>query len=172
MPSIITLTSPNDIMVFHYAGKGVYTRRGLSPTLKLEKPLLLDEVAKVLQAKKLKLGLILADCRNQLTSSFPIAGTRGTIIGEERSKEITRKIFLENPCQIVEIASGRRNEDFLSFKTNSVFNYSLTESYEDMLYAEDLEKINLENFVRRIDNTSKSFIPTYTESEMNLCHDR
>lgn len=157
----LTLTQPNDIVVFHYAGKGIYARGSISPSLKLDKPLLLDDIANVLQNKKLRLGMVMADCRNEFTDRYPIAGLRGTIIEEEQSKKITKKLFLENDCRVVKIASGRRDADFLSFKNSSVFNYSLTETYEDMLYTEDMNKVNLDNFIREIEQTTKDFIPSY-----------
>jgi len=163
MDMLKTPTQPNDIFIFYFSGLGSYSNRRLYPNLNLDKSLSLDRVASVLQAKGLKLGLVLADCRNQFTDHFPIAGLgqRGTIVQDDQSKKITKKLFLENDCRVVKVASARRAADFLSYKNNSVFSYSLTETYEDFLYVANLEEVSLDNFIREIEATTKAFIPTY-----------
>jgi hypothetical protein len=157
-------TLPGDIVVFYYSGFGTYPKKkDLYPTLQLNTPITLDTIATVLQKKGLKLGLVMADCRNEFTDLFPEAGTRSTIVQDDKSKEITKKIFLEPSCRVVKIASARKGSPAYSLKRNSTFSYALTESYEDALYAEgsELERISLDNFIKNIEKTTLSFIPQF-----------
>ncbi|AEI46854.1 caspase family protein [Runella slithyformis] len=161
-----------DIVIFYYSGFGIYPSKSTLPSLQLDNssllslsrhtPLSLDDVAAALQARGIKLGMVMADCRNTLTTRYPIPARRGTIVRQDRSKEILKKLFLGESCRILKIASAQKGKPVLAISRNSVFTYSLTEAFEDMLYAKTMKEVSLDNLLLRINRITKAFIPEYT----------
>lgn len=161
-----------DIVIFYYSGFGAYPSQSALPSLQLDNTgflslnkhtlLPLDDVAAALQARGVKLGMVMADCRNTITARYPIPGRRETIVREDRSKEILKKLFLGESCRILKIASAQKGKPVLAISRNSVFTYSLTEAFEDMLYTKTLKEVSLDNLLLRINKITKAFIPEYT----------
>jgi Caspase domain len=161
-----------DIVIFYYSGFGTYPSRSALPSLQLDNNSLLslnrhtllplDDVAAALQTRGVKLGMVMADCRNTMTARYPIPGRRETVVREDRSKEILKKLFLGESCRILKIASAQKGKPVLAISRNSVFTYSLTEAFEDMLYTKTLKEVSLDNLLLRINKITKAFIPEYT----------
>lgn len=161
-----------DIVIFYYSGFGTYPSKSSLPSLQLDNNSLLslsrhtllslDDVAAALQARGIKLGMVMADCRNTITGRYPIPGRRDTVVREDRSKEILKKLFLGESCRILKIASAQKGKPVLAIQRNSVFTYSLTEAFEDMLYAKTMQEVSLDNLLLRINKITKAFIPEYT----------
>jgi hypothetical protein len=166
-----TSIHPKDIVVFYYSGFGAYSPKSALPSLQLDNSSLLslnkytllplDEIAGFLQTKGIKLGMVMADCRNTMTNRYPTPLPRNTIIKEDRTKEILKKLFLGESCRILKIASAQKGKPVFAIQRNSVFTYSLTEAFEDMLYAKTLKEVNLDNLLVRINKITKAFIPEY-----------
>ncbi|NBB23440.1 hypothetical protein GVN20_29080 [Runella sp. CRIBMP] len=166
-----TSIHPNDIVVFYYSGFGTYPDNSTLPSMQLDNPGLfklekhslvsIDEVAAILQTKRLRLGIVMADCRNKMIDRYPTPLPRNTIVKHDRSKEILKKLFLGEPCRILKISSGQKGKPVFTIQRNSVFTYSLTEAFEDMLYAKNLKEVTLNNLLARINKITKSFIPEY-----------
>ncbi len=167
-----TSIRPNDIVIFYYSGLGAYTAKSALPSLQLENTgllslnkytlLPLDDVAAVLQTKNIRLGMVMADCRNKMTDRYPIPIPRNTIVQEDRTKDILKKLFLGESCRILKIASVQKGKPAFAIQRNSVFTYSLTEAFEDMLYAKTLNEVSLDHLLARINMITKAFIPEYT----------
>lgn len=167
-----TTIEATDIVIFYYSGFGTYPSKSALPSLQLDNNSLLslnrhtllplDDVAAALQARGIKLGMVMADCRNTITTRYPIPGRRNTVVREDRSKEILKKLFLGESCRILKIASAQKGKPVLAISRNSVFTYSLTEAFEDMLYAKTMKEVSLDNLLIRINKITKAFIPEYT----------
>lgn len=161
-----------DIVIFYYSGFGVYTANNALPSLKLDNnnllsfskytELPLDDIASFLQTKAIKLGMVMADCRNTMTNKYPTPLTRNTEVRADRSKEILKKLFLGESCRILKIASSQKGKPVFAIQRNSVFTYSLTEALEDMLITKNLQEVSLDKFLARINTITKAFIPEYT----------
>lgn len=161
-----------DIVVFYYSGFGVYTAKSVLPSLQLDNNSLLsfskytelplDDIANFLQTKGIKLGMVMADCRNTMTDRYPTPLPRNTEVRADRSKEILKKLFLGESCRILKIASSQKGKPVFAIQKNSVFTYSLTEAFEDMLVAKNLQDVSLDRFLARINTITKAFIPEYT----------
>jgi hypothetical protein len=106
-------TQPNDLIFWYYSGPGGYPAASQSqyPSFWLKDrktmPLSLDEVALLLEQKKVRLVLAMADTR----SKFPkrIDQVLPMIISEDLRKLIVEKLFLSF-CGVVKVASTRRGE--------------------------------------------------------------
>lgn len=167
-----TSIQAKDIVIFYYSGFGVYTAKNALPSLQLNNKSLLsfdrytelplDHIASFLQTKGIRLGMVMADCRNTLTTRYPTPLSRNTEVRADRSKEILKKLFLGESCRILKIASAQKGQPVFSMQRNSVFTYSLTEAFEDMLATKNLQEVSLDKFLARINTNTKSFISEYT----------
>ncbi|MFN8349334.1 MAG: caspase family protein [Spirosomataceae bacterium] len=161
-----------DLVIFYYSGFGSYSGPSALPALQLDNAgalrlekyslLPLDDVAGILQKKGIRLGMVMADCRNQLTDRYPTPIQRNTVVQDDRSTEILKKLFLSESCRILKIASAQKGKPVLAISRNSVFTYGLTEALEDMLYAKTLNEVSLDLLLYRINKITRSFIPEYT----------
>ncbi|WP_428665985.1 caspase family protein [Runella sp.] len=161
-----------DIVIFYYSGFGTYSAKSTLPSLQLNNNSLLsfdkytllplDDVAGALQAKGIRLGMVMADCRDKITTRYPTPIPRNTIVKEDQTKEILKKLFLGESCRILKIASAQKGKPAFAIQRNSVFTYSLTEAFEDMLYVKNLKEVSLDNLLVRINKITKAFIPEYT----------
>lgn len=160
LDSLNTKTVPNDIIVFFYSGLGFYPPKSKStfPTFKLndykESPISLDDIAQIVTSKNVRLGIVLADCRD----SFPIEPQVEALPVspvEDLRKLIIRKLFLEK-TGILKIASSSKGNPTWKkpFLENSVYIYSFNKIFGKYLQS-NAERIPLISFDNILKDTQK-----------------
>ncbi len=162
---------PNDIIMFFYSGLGYYPKNNLStfPTFQLtdfkESTLSVNEIALLLEKKGVRLGIVLAECRD----SSPEPKTKeiaDLVVTEDLRKMIIKKLFLEN-CGIWKIASASKGNP--TWK-HPFFNISAFMNSFDKIFAKTLDTpanqfstLNFENILLktqgRMENVLEAYIP-------------
>jgi hypothetical protein len=116
-------TTPNDIICFYYFGLGYFLPNSQYPAFKVKKyqtaPLTLDNIGDALSAKKARLRLAFADCREDITFA------RDTIYTDLRAsfsaktdftKPLLKSIFLDE-CGLIKVSATAPNEKATIRKT-------------------------------------------------------
>lgn len=156
--------NPNDIVVFYYSGLGAYQPKSNFPFLKFDSKdslLSLDLITTLIQKKGAKFSLVMADCRNTMTFELPKPIERNTTITADISKQILSKLYLENPCKVIKIASTKKNEPVLSYQNNSVFTFMLGISFEQMMYSNSLSTASFDKLFEGAYEQIKYSFPKY-----------
>jgi Caspase domain len=171
LDSLNTKTVPNDIIVFFYSGLGFYPPKSKAtfPTFKLKdykkSPISLDNIAQIIASKNVRLGIVLADCRDSFPLTPPVF-VQPLIVTEDLRKLIIRKLFLEQ-TGILKIASANKGNPTWKMPVFNIsaFMYSFSETFVHSLQT-DAEKIPLlsfdyilKNTQKKMENYLKGFIP-------------
>lgn len=140
-------TNPEDIIVFFYSGEGIFSAKSDYPIFKLKdyeesNNLSVDDVAKTIKTLGVRLGIVIAECRNASSVEPQVdTRTRGVGIAEDLRKLIIPKLFLE-PCGIYKISSLSKGNDSwkMPYTENSAFIYSFKNEFAKYL---NISKSNL-----------------------------
>lgn len=136
-------TQPNDLIIWHYSGRGFYPRSSTSqyPSFgfrealqRSQRPLSLDDVATRISQKGVRLAWVMADLRNQFPAQKVIFETLTFV--EDIRKLIVEKLFLE-PCGVIKVVSSQPNQPTYTniLRSNSVFAIALKKSFDGILYG-------------------------------------
>lgn len=151
-------TQPNDLIFWYYSGPGGYPAASQSqyPSFWLKDrktmPLSLDEVALLLEQKKVRLALAMADTR----SKFPkrIDQVLPMIISEDLRKLIIEKLFLSF-CGVVKVASTRRGEAAYTTiaRGNSAFMSAFSRAFQRTLKITTLQTLPSVSLIQLLKDT-------------------
>jgi hypothetical protein len=116
-------TTPNDIICFYYFGLGYFLPNSQYPAFKVKKyqntPLTLDNIGDVLLAKKARLRLAFADCREDISFVRDTVYTdlRSTFVAKiDFTKPLLKSIFLDE-CGLIKVSATAPNEKATIRKT-------------------------------------------------------
>ena len=173
LDSFNTKTLPNDIIVFFYSGLGYYPPKSKStfPTFKLndykESTISLDDIAQILTSKNVRLGIVLADCRD----TFPIEPQRLALplmVTEDLRKLIIRKLFLEK-TGVLKIASASKGNPTWKkpYSENSAYIYSFNNVFAHSLQsnAESIPLLSLENILKKTQTIMEGYLQGFIPAD-------
>jgi Caspase domain len=167
-------TNPEDIVVFFYSGEGVFAAKSDYPIFKLKdydinNNLSVDDVANTIKTLGVRLGIVIAECRNtELVRPNTPPPLRGTGVVEDLRKLIIPKLFLE-PCGIYKVSSmSRGNVSWkMPYTQNSAFIYSFSNEFKKYLgisKSEAISSLNFDNLMKKtkvnVNESLKDFVPT------------
>jgi Caspase domain len=149
-------SQPNDMIVFYYSGYGFYHAKSKSefPTFKFDvakKDILsLDEVGKLINQKGVRLGLAIADCREEKAEyrqAYP------PFIGESFLKLAYQKVFLES-CGLIKVAASSKGykNTILDYKSAFMGGFSKALGNLHLVELNDIDELNL---IKILNDTQK-----------------
>jgi Caspase domain len=152
-------TKPEDMIVLFYSGFGYYPTKSEStfPSFKLsdykKAPLSLDDIADKIKVKTIRLGIVLADCRDSFQPLSkgppPPPPQDGMGLFEDFRRIMLRKIFLEK-SGILKVASSSKGESTwkLLKKNNSVFVSSFRSAIGIQINSKSTANVSLDSVLR------------------------